>query len=534
MISAFQRLFSTTTRPSRASDHRQARKRSPGLASFSAAAAAIACVTAAATAASSAIAEQEHEITAIRASILHVGDGTVINNAVVIIENGRITAVGPGLPIPSGATTIDGSRWHLTPGLIDANATIESGDAIRFANQNRAAPEEELTTAPRGSILQRVLLGKDHPPATLCLCTGGSMCAFAGIHENLAAGEICPCCSYPNVDDVMAASGLITAVPGGVESSSEVVPHTRVIDGVNLRSPDFQRLLAGGVTTVSISPAPFAVIGPRSAIVRTAGPMRDRIVIAEHAVEAVVSSDAYRVGGGNQPPFRTRVTERTRRPTTRMGLAWVFRKAFADTIRRDEGLPITGSDAPSDAAMDILEQVLAGSIPLSIHSRTATDIASALNMTEEFGLTFTLLEGTEADRMTTELASRNIPVVFGPIYIDPSGPRAFTDETSRKRLSAVRTIHDAGLRMAITAQDLREEAGLVRQAMYAVRAGLSPAHAIRAVTLTPAQILGIDNETGSIEVGKRADLVLWSADPLDPASNAMLVMVGGRIHWDRR
>ena len=291
----------------------------------------------------------------------------------------------------------------------------------------------------------------------------------------------------PNVDDVMAASGLITAVPGGVESSSEVVPHTRVIDGVNLRSPDFQRLLAGGVTTVSISPAPFAVIGPRSAIVRTAGPMRDRIVIAEHAVEAVVSSDAYRVGGGNQPPFRTRVTERTRRPTTRMGLAWVFRKAFADTIRRDEGLPITGSDAPSDAAMDILEQVLAGSIPLSIHSRTATDIASALNMTEEFGLTFTLLEGTEADRMTTELASRNISVVFGPIYIDPSGPRAFTDETSRKRLGAVRTIHDAGLRMAITAQDLREEAGLVRQAMYAVRAGLSPAHAIRAVTLTPAR-----------------------------------------------
>jgi len=473
-------------------------------------------------------------VTAVRAGVVHVGDGRTIENAVVLIENGRIVAIGPNVVVPGGATVIDGSRWHLSPGLIDANATIESGDAIRLANQTRAAPDSEKTRAPRGSVLQRVLLGKDHPPSAMCLCTGGSMCAFASIHENLAEGEICPCCSYPETVAFMEATGLITPVPVGVETSSEVIPNTRVLDSVNLRSPDFQRLLAGGVTTVSISPAPSAVIGPRSAIVRTAGPMRDRIVVAEHAVEAVVSSDAYRVGGANMPPFRGRVTERTRRPTTRMGLAWVFRKAFADTIRREQGLAVTGSDAPSDPAMDVLERVLSGEIPFSIHSRTATDIASALTMTEEFGLTFTLLEGTEADRMTAELSSRGIPVVFGPIYMEPSGPRAFTNETSRKRLSAVRAIDDAGLHFAISAQDLREEDGLVRQAMYAVRAGLPRERALRAVTLSAAEILGIDGDTGSVEIGKRADLVLWSADPLESASSAMVVMVGGRIHWDRR
>jgi imidazolonepropionase-like amidohydrolase len=103
-----------------------------------------------------------------------------------------------------------------------------------------------------------------------------------------------------------------------------------------------------------------------------------------------------------------------------------------------------------------------------------------------------------------------------------------------RRLSTVRELMDAGVSVALSAQDLREEDGLARQAMYAVRAGVSPEEAIKAVTLTPAKMLGIDKEVGSIEAGKRADLVVWSGEPLDATSRPLVVLVGGRSVMDLR
>jgi imidazolonepropionase-like amidohydrolase len=312
------------------------------------------------------------------------------------------------------------------------------------------------------------------------------------------------------------------------------VPHTRVIDTMNLRSPDFERLVLGGVTTVFISPDSAAVIGPQGAVVRTAGPMMDRVITPAADVKAVMGTDSYTVGADNAPPFRGFVSTRTRRPNTRMGVTWVFRKALYDTREWEQGLTPTGADTPPAEAFPVLESVLDGKTPLRMQARMQQDIRTAVRLADEFDLKFTLLEANEAYKCIDLIKENEIPVVYGPLSMESAGMRRFSRDMGDSRLSTVRELIDAGVDVALSAQDLREEDGLARQAMYAVRAGVSPAAAVKAITLTPAKMLGIDAETGSITAGKRADLVVWSGEPLDAASRPVVVLIGGRTVMDLR
>ncbi|TVQ61670.1 MAG: hypothetical protein EA378_07955 [Phycisphaerales bacterium] len=463
---------------------------------------------------------------AIKADTVHLGNGETIENGVVLIVGGKIAGVGPGLAIPRGATVIEVERSSVTPGLIDAYARLERVDPFDAARRESG----------RGRLAEivRRMHGDHETGAFACTCTGFDLCPAGHMHfEYEVDGVTCPLCAFPNHMPMEAASGLVSTA-SLTESSSEVVAHTSVLDSINLRGADFDRLAGGGVTTVFVSPDSAAVIGPRGAIVRTGGPVRGRVVEEQSAVQAAMNSDTFRFGPGNNPPFRGFVTNQTRRPNTRMGVTWVFRKAFYDSARHAEGLPVSGADTAPLAALDVLHRVRVGEVPLRVHARQKNDIESAFRMGREFGLSFTLLEATEAYELIDLLKDADATVVFGPIEADPTGPRRFTPEARRGRLGTFRELLDAGVRTALTAQDLRDENGLARQAMYAVWSGVSPGDALRAVTLTPAEILGIDDRVGSIEAGKDADLVVWSGEPLDPTSRPLLVLINGRVEVDRR
>lgn len=457
---------------------------------------------------------------------IHVGDGRVIESGTIVIEGRLILAVGQGVAVPGGASVIDVQGATVTPGLIDAAAMVESEDAVsRQARRLGVEPDEAERLM---ALLHR------HDTNDQCFCDGFAACELADTHSELAEDEFCPLCATPASPAALdLASGLVGSRLR-TEASSESVPHTRVIDALDLRSPDFRRLVAGGVTTVFVSSDNSAVVGPRGAIVKTGGALRERIVRDEDAVCAAIGSDPIRIGLRNTGPSRNFVTTRTRRPTTRMGVAWVFRKVMYDAIDYREGRPVTGADAPPEAALPALVQILAGEIPLRIHARTQTDILSALRLSGEFGLRFMLVEATDAWKCLDELRESKTPVVFGPIYIDPTGLRAFTGETSDARLNTLGALLDAGIPTALTAQDLREEDGLARQAMYAVRAGLEPNRAIAAVTSTPAELLGIADKVGMIAAGKEADIVVWTADPTHAGSQPRVVLIAGRIVLDRR
>ncbi len=459
----------------------------------------------------------------IKAGVLHVGDGGVIAEGMILIEGGRIAAVGAGLTPPDGATVIELSGGSITPGLIDANVPIEASDSVMLGGSAYATDAHDALCRyfnPRHAH-RHVHKGPD--------CCG-SVCPMSFEH---VTGSKCAVCGFPDVSPAGLAVGVRSMV-SLTERSSEVIPNTRVLDQTNLRSPDFERLLSDGVTTVFVAPDSSAVIGPRGAIVRTGGPMSARVVRGADAVKASLGTDPSWRGGRNGLPIGEFVSFHSRRPTTRMGVTWVIRKALRDTLAHAKGLPVSGADTPSDEAMKVLSEILAGRIPLRIQARMQHDILTALRLAEEFDVSFTLEEAAEAYRCVDELSARKVPVIFGPIYIEPQGYRARSAETDRARLHTMKRLTDAGISTALSAQELRDENGLSRQAMYAIRFGLTPAEAMKSVTATPATMLGLGEEIGTLQQGKRADVVLWNGEPFDGVSRPVVVLIDGKIVLDRR
>jgi len=451
------------------------------------------------------------------ADIIHVGDGQKMVKGAVLIRDGVIVAIGTDIKVPEGANTIRIKGGSITPGLIDADAAIEAADLMTVPLGRRS---------PR-AILHDLFCPRHVDKISVGCC--GSRCSRSLQHSS---GQICSECGFPNAAPPLAV-GKCTW-PTDVENSSEVIPHTRVLDAINLRSPDFGRLAEGGVTTVFAAPDSSAVIGSRGAILRTAGPMRERVVRAADAVKATMGTEPSWRGGRNQMPWGDRVSVLTRRPTTRMGVAWIFRKAFYDSRRHDEGKALGGADVPPRASLVALHGILAGQIPLRIQARQQHDILAACRLSKEFGLSFVLEEGTESYKCLDELTSQHVPVIFGPLYIDPPGTRAYSSEVGGARLHTFQRLLSRGIETALTAHELRDEDGLARQAMYALRMGVSFDDVLRSVTQTPAKLLRIDSQIGTLEAGKRGDLILWQGRPFDAEARPLVVVSGGRIVVDRR
>ncbi|MAJ28540.1 hypothetical protein CBD41_03865 [bacterium TMED181] len=469
---------------------------------------------------------------AVKAGKAHLGNGQTIENALIVIRDGRIESVTAGGSAPEGLAVLEVNE--VTPGLIDANAKIDVMDALLY-------PTED----PRLSILRALGMEDQYHGGDVCPC--GTVCPAVTLHRH---DESCLFCGYPEHDPHAHAhdeeeedelfelekQAMAAGVPGEsglvTDQSSEVVPQFEIMDGIDHGSKDFDRLLKEGVTTVYISPDGSAVIGSRGATMRTGGPVTDRFM-GTGSVKTVVGSDAYRYGTRNRSPFRGFVSIYTRRPDSRMGVGWVFRRAFYDALLRARGLEPTGADKTSAEASKVLQGVLAGEVPMRIQARTGSDIETAFRFAKEFGITFTLEDPVEAWKRVDLLKKTETPVVFGPIFDQPSGITAGSSEMRNRRLHTVRDLSNAGIPMALSAQDLRGEEGLARQAMLAIRYGVEPAEALRMVTQYPAELLGIEKEVGTLEPGRRADLVFWNGSPFSALTRIEKVMLDGVLSYEK-
>jgi len=330
----------------------------------------------------------------------------------------------------------------------------------------------------------------------------------------------------PGLIDASSTAGLIDKY-SWTEHSSEVVSHLNVLDAVDMRSRDFERLARQGVTTVYVTPGSGSVVGCRGCVLKTAGPAGERIVVSRGSVKATMGRDSYRRGGWNRGP-RGRVDFWTRRPTTRMGVTWIFREACFEARKyRDARTKPGAATVPHDAALESLAAVLDGQVRLRVQARKEHDIWSAIRLCKEFGVDLVLEEGTEAYSCVPELKEYGVPVVYGPVFAYPTGFRAGSGEANEPCLNTAGILHEAGLLFALTASDLSGEGALPHQAGFAVRAGLPRAAALRAVTAAPAEILGLSDRIGLLEPGYDADLVLWSGEPFLPTTRPIAVVVGG-------
>jgi imidazolonepropionase-like amidohydrolase len=313
-----------------------------------------------------------------------------------------------------------------------------------------------------------------------------------------------------------AACALGVAGPAN-EDGEEVAPQVRIIDSLDPRSPDLARARQSGVTAAFVEPGNRGVIGGVASVIKTAGSSRAAMIVREEA--AIKGAIGPGPAQGNYPPRGAAATFFARRPTTRMGVAWEFRKAFFDARRYGEAHDET------DPGKELLLRALAGNLPVRIAASRVTDLETAIEIAKELGLSIAIEEAQESHKHAETLAKRNIPVLLRPVMGTAPG---YAPEPNEIRLDAFTILIKAGVKTALLPAGEQKSDGMLASVAFAVRYGAKPADALRAATLTPAEILGVADRIGSIEKGKDADLVVLSGEPHEVTTRVEKVMIGGR------
>ena len=305
----------------------------------------------------------------------------------------------------------------------------------------------------------------------------------------------------------------------GNEATNPCTPHVRAIDGVNPLDRCFQEAREGGVTTVLTGPGSANPISGQGIVIKTLGAWVDQMVLKAPAT--------MKMALGENP--KTVYNGRKETPTTRMGTASVIRTELARALeymdRQDKADTEAGTNAPGyDPRLEALIPVLRGELPVHIHAHRADDIATAVRICREYGLQFVVVHGTEGYRVTELLAAEGVGVITGPILTDRSKP-----ELAGLTIENPARLAKAGVEIAIcTDHPVTPIQYLPLCAAIAVRGGLEPEEALRAITLGGARLAGVAHRVGSLTPGKDADVVVTSGHPFDWNGSIRAVFLNGR------
>jgi imidazolonepropionase-like amidohydrolase len=299
------------------------------------------------------------------------------------------------------------------------------------------------------------------------------------------------------------------------EMTDPVTPHVRALDGINPADLGFGDAIAGGVLTVNVNPGSGNPIGGQTVAVRCAGGTVDEMVLrSPSGVKSALGENPKRV-----------YSDRKEFPSTRLGTAAAIRDAFVKTgnylAKRDRG---DGEPVDRDLRWETLGMVLRREIPWRQHSHRADDIATAMRLADEFGYRLVIDHGTEAAPLADRIAERGVPVLIGPLLTSRSKV-----ELRNRSLANPGRLAAAGVELGIITDHPVVPIQLLHvQAALAVKDGLDPAVALRAVTLVPARVMGVDDRVGSLLAGKAATVCIWSGDPLDVRSRVEAAWIEGR------
>lgn len=300
---------------------------------------------------------------------------------------------------------------------------------------------------------------------------------------------------------------------------SPIMPHLSALDGFNPEDEAVYDAMENGITTVLSAPGTANVIGGQAAIFK----MQERAT-ADDLFQGIAGMQAAL---GQDPKGAWR--EMKKMPSTRMGTAYVLREALykaKDYLGKLERSQANPDKAPErDLQSEALVKVLKGELPLFVHAHRSDDIMTAIRIAKEFGLRLVLTTATEAHKLAKTIKEEGMPVILGPI----SAAR-MSVETAGRTIRTPALLHEAGVKFALTTNHPETPLlTLTMQAGLAVRGGLCPQEALKAITLYPAEILGVADRVGSIEVGKDADLAIWDGHPLKVRSNVLATFVKGEL-----
>ena len=293
-------------------------------------------------------------------------------------------------------------------------------------------------------------------------------------------------------------------------------PQLRAIDGINPRDPSLAIARKAGVTCVCTGPGSANVLGGTFLAMKTVGDRIDNMIVKDPV--------AMKCAFGENP----KRCYRDKCDSTRMSTAAFLRGALMQAKDYGARKQAANGDVTKMPAynqkLEALLPVLAGEIPLKAHAHQANDIFTALRIAHEFGLRITLEHVTEGHLIVDELAKeKGVPMAVGP-----SLTHASKFELQNKSWATPGVLAKAGCHVSIiTDNSVIPQQYLPLCAGMAVKAGMDEFDALKAITINPAEHIGVADRVGTLEVGKDADVVVTAGCPFEVMTEVKAVFIDG-------
>ena len=368
----------------------------------------------------------------------------IIDNGIVLIDKGKIKAIGPDVKVPEGVKILKAK--YVMPGLVEAHCHI-------------------------------------------------------GIWEETVGW----------------------AGSDGNERTEPATPHVRALDGIKANADEggLRAALHEGITTAQVLPGSANVIGGHGVVLKTA----PKTTVDQMLIK---NPSGMKIAFGENP-MRVYGVEAKKMPATRMGVAGVLREWLQKTknyVEKKERFADDPEKQPEyDIKLEAMEPVLKKEIPFRAHAHRADDVATAIRVCEEFDVNMSWEHATEGHRIADYIAEKKIPAVWGP-SLTSRGKWEMRELSYETPL----VMYEAGVKFAIQTDAVGSTIKFLPIcAALSVKEGLPYDYALKAITIIPAEIIGVADRVGSLEVGKDADLRLLSGDPLEVMTKCQKVIINGEV-----
>jgi imidazolonepropionase-like amidohydrolase len=333
---------------------------------------------------------------------------------------------------------------------------------------------------------------------------------------------------YPGLIDSGAQVGLteISSVAGSVDTAElgDINPNARAEVAINPHSNVIPVTRVNGVTAAVVEPE-GGVISGSSALVQLAG-----WTPAEMTLKAPLAMHIHfprlRTGGFDDQPQDEEAEKEAKKNYTKSidKLKDTFRdaQAYAKAAAARKG-DTAVKRFDRDLVLEALVPVVEGREPVVMHANLERDIRAALKFADEFKLKVILADAEDVARVIPDLKSRSIPVILGPILALPT----HEDDPYDLLFTNAKALHDAGVPFAIQSADAHNARNLPYHAAACAAFGLPKDVALKSITIYPAQIFGVADRVGSLEVGKLANVLLTDGDPLEIVTHVKRLFIGG-------
>jgi imidazolonepropionase-like amidohydrolase len=372
----------------------------------------------------------------------------VIDNGVLVMENGRIAAIGgANTSIPKGAKVIDVTGMTVYPGLIDSETHL----GLTEIQAERMTNDE-------------------------------------------------------------------------IEMSDEIMPHMHVYDAFHAETAVIPVTRINGITNAIVAPASRDTLPGQDSFIQLAG---------KSATEMLMIRDIAMPLNFTGDQRRNQSFEQAKYPFTRMGMAAQLRQTFIDAQDYADKLAAydkkkaadpdkAGAPPKRDLKLEAVLPYLRGQKPVVLAAEEANDLQTAMGLAKEFHLKVILNHLTHSASVLDQVAASGFPVIVGPIYEQPKDDERYD---AVYRLPA--EMAKRGIKIAFASYDAHNSRNLPYAAGYATAFGLPHDEALKALTLNPAQMWGVDKELGSLDAGKLANVVVANGDPLDVKTDVKHVFIDG-------